>query len=727
MSNAAVEQAKEETVPLKGHIFLDENGTGDPEGQKSLPGVEVVALDQRRIQFAQVPTNSDGLFEIAVPKSVPQVALTLKRTAEAIPKGDNWTVPSGLERTIQIPYQAAPAPSDAKASEPSPKSEAKKNANVNASEVHQINGHVTGPGGTPLEGVAIRFDDSNGKMIDRTTTDEDGYYEYSFDSGGTFSVSVVGRRDRYIKRTTRIQLSSTRTVDFALTKAEVGRIFRRQRFGPGGDPTAYPVLTEEVGWPPSPLATPSAGPGAALSGAPVGQTAAKAVSDVLGWKLKADDPNGFLGALTQSFQLADVEGHIESTWKPRTYAVQTDLGGGITGAQASLYSRAKDALDQCLPLLDGLYPLDPEADQEDVKALRELARSQMTELVKELGAVGGPSVTRVEQYFTILLGSATTPPADADALTDSTLKSLRDIYGIYFKNNPFSNSIEDEQDITNFRVISDYMSSLLQTWINNRQYFLGTPGQPAFLGTQLVLISRQLSVVAETVNEVRFVLDSVFIGPSERQNLPINLPDNSNMFLEDILKEIESFVGDEAPRLLRDGGRLAVTSNIIPVTNMLVKFVDRAEQQTTGVPDGYQTVRVQNSLDDLHDQLEELLTLTQAVGRTLPPPEITPLAPLNVVSVSPSSAQGPTDIHPVVVSVMVLGTGFQNPATCAFTQGENSYLSPTTQVISNNLLLVQLQIDPSAPTGPYDVTVTNPDGTTSNKLLGGFTVNAKKI
>src|SRR5205823_1340218 len=109
----------------------------------------------------------------------------------------------------------------------------------------------------------------------------------------------------------------------------------------------------------------------------------KAVSDVLGWKANPADPKGFVGALSQSFDLANVEGHVEATWVPRGYAVQTDIGGGITGAQASLYTRAKAALDSAMPLLNGLYPLDPDADPEYVKALREMARSQMTEIVKE--------------------------------------------------------------------------------------------------------------------------------------------------------------------------------------------------------------------------------------------------------------------------------------------------------------------------------------------------------
>ena len=40
-----------------------------------------------------------------------------------------------------------------------------------------------------------------------------------------------------------------------------------------------------------------------------------------------------------------------------------------------------------------------------------------------------------------------------------------------FSNNQFNNSVEDEQDITNFRVISDYMTSLMQSWIANRKFF----------------------------------------------------------------------------------------------------------------------------------------------------------------------------------------------------------------------------------------------------------------
>src|ERR1700685_754512 len=120
-----------------------------------------------------------------------------------------------------------------------------------------------------------------------------------------------------------------------------------------------------------------------------------------------------------------------------------------------------------------------------------------------------------------------------------TLGSIRDIYGIWFqkngRDNPLSNSVDDEQDITNFRVIGDYMTSLMMTWLSNFEYFrLSTGKMPAFLGTQLILIGRQFNVVAETVNEVRFALDSVFIGPNERQPLLLEFRPAPGMYRADV-------------------------------------------------------------------------------------------------------------------------------------------------------------------------------------------------
>jgi hypothetical protein len=499
------------------------------------------------------------------------------------------------------------------------------------------------------------------------------------------------------------------------------------------DSVAYPVLTEEVSFPRS-GGGPTTGVSPSQGGAAVGQTAALAIGDVLGWKVSGTDPKGFVGALTQAFTLTEVDGHVESTWNPRTYAVQTDLGGGITGAQASLYTRAKDALDQSLSLLDGLYPLDPDADPEYVKALREMARSQMTEIVREFGAVGLPSVLRIDTYFDILLGQnpahrATPVEFDPDHI-GGTLGELRKVYGIEFRGNRFNNSIEDEQDITNFRVISDYMTSLMQSWKANREFFfVGRPDTPAFFGTQLVLISRQLNVIAETVDEVRFALDSVFIGPNERQTLLLRFADHDfpPMFLEDVLQEIEKFVEDEGPRLLRDGGKISVTNNILPVVKSLKKMIEHARdpENRKELPDGFKTVRVRRTLDDLRDQLGELIKLTDQVKQQV----AFPVDEFNVTTVSPhrgSNAVGARP-DPSKFVLSVFGTNFERGAAVRLRQKHQHLTQPPAVVPSANpdfysAERIDVTLDlTSGPLGPYDVTVINPDGT-SITLRDRFTV-----
>jgi len=496
------------------------------------------------------------------------------------------------------------------------------------------------------------------------------------------------------------------------------------------DAIAYPVLTEEIGYRPSPVGMPSAGgggiPGAGSSS--LGQVALKAVSDVLGWKANPSDPRGFLGALTQSFSLTDVEGHVEATWTPRTYAVQTDLGGGITGAQASLYTRAKDALDKALPLLDGLYPLDPEADPEYVKALREMVRSQMSEIVKELGVVGLPSILRIDTYFNILVGQSGKPGEKIEFEPDrvkGTLGDLRNTYGIAFLNNKLSNSVEDEQNITNFRVISDYMTSLLQSWISNRDFFrLGT-SKPAFFGTQLVLISRQFNVITETVNELRFALDSVFIGPSERQTLLLEFGDGSApMFLEDVLEEVESFATEEGPRLLRDGGRISVTNNILPVVQSLQNLVEQAHTPTNldQLPDGFKTARVRNAIDDLEDQLDALINLIKQVTQELPPPE----DQFTIDSILIAE-----DFEDAGV-LSILGKGFDADAAVEIHSAVGVIATPSgsdifTQFFSAQRIDVVIEdsnVWNDLRTGSHTFTVINPDGesvsvTAPNGITGG--------
>jgi hypothetical protein len=98
----------------------------------------------------------------------------------------------------------------------------------------------------------------------------------------------------------------------------------------------------------------------------------------------------------------------------------------------------------------------------------------------------------------------------------------------------------------------------LNAWINSIQYFAGLQSQ--FLGTQLVFISRQLGVISEVVDEVRFVLDSVFIGPAQRDTLQVVAQDPAGnqlppIYLSDLLRWIQDYVGAEAQDVIQNAGK----------------------------------------------------------------------------------------------------------------------------------------------------------------------------
>jgi hypothetical protein len=445
-----------------------------------------------------------------------------------------------------------------------------------------------------------------------------------------------------------------------------------------------------LGYPPSP----AAGGGATTRGGGgknggLGPIVNKAIQDALGWKVKPGDATGFVGALNQSFQLKTVEGAVVSTWTPRSYVVQSDLSGGITGAQASIYTMAKTLVDQMLPLIDGLYPLDPAANLEDVAAVKDVVTSQLTNLCSEIGYLGGPRVLRVQQYLSLLLGvtvqvnysafpagpsivysnqlpdmnsplgqvfstwaggGAVPSQLPADYWTDAdsvlgSLGDLRDLLGLFSQQYSgassetpyYINSIADEQDATNFRILVDYANSLLNAWYNSIQFFAGLQSQ--FLGTQLVFISRQLGVISEVVDEVRFVLDSVFMGPAQRDTLqvvlnplpatlghPLEHMQLPPIYLSDLLQWIQDYIGAEAQDVIQNAGKFGLGEDFLGMIQQLYAQACGLyifSTQTTPIvpPPPMSTMRVQQSLYKL------VLQLYNLYGMAAPPLGVTYLAP----------------------------------------------------------------------------------------------------
>lgn len=375
------------------------------------------------------------------------------------------------------------------------------------------------------------------------------------------------------------------------------------------DLQSYPVLTEEV---PSDVVSRPPSAGGSYGTAPIGKLAENAIRDVLSWRAKTDDPKSFLLALNQSFALKDVQGHTEFTWTPRSYTVQTDMGA-ITGAQASIYNRAKVALDQSLPLLDGLYPLLPNLDQEDLDSVRNMVKSLFTELVNDLGIEGGPRIPRVDQLFRLLLGP--TIPVNPEK-ADGEAGLLRQRFSLERR---YIATISDEQNVTNYMIVVDYLIGLNNSWINERQYFAhsGTTAQP-FFGTQLVLLSRSLDVVSQAVKDVCFAMDSVFIGAAERQTTLLNFTSigpESSLFIAELLDWVDQAASEELPAQLQDSGKDAVRTMQRVVAD-LHRFVHAAmlpQQPAAGLPPGYRTPRVQRALRLLAESLRETYRLAEQI------------------------------------------------------------------------------------------------------------------
>lgn len=377
---------------------------------------------------------------------------------------------------------------------------------------------------------------------------------------------------------------------------------------------AYPLLTKDVssslpGGNGSGGGTPGGGGGQSLDA-----RAQNSIRQALGWRYRVDDTKGFVAALTKAFVLTDVEGHTEWNYQPQSYTVQADMGE-ITGAQASIFARAKNALDQTLPLLNGLTPLLPDPDSDDIEAMRSIVRDELTQLVGEFGQVAGPRVQRVDSIFKLLIG----PKAHYHdpATVQGHIGQLGERLGMKRR---YVNTIEDEQDLTNFLILVDYVNSLYQTWAAQKDYFSrGKHGQP-FLGTQLVLISQALASIADLVQDAYDALDSVYLGPAERQTTILNFfGEFAPITLAELLGWVQDFAANEGPQLLQEAGKdgvVAFRSTINRLQYLLNLTVQLARSGGNNPARGFHTYRVQVALADVCQGLKLVDRESDKIRRT---------------------------------------------------------------------------------------------------------------
>jgi hypothetical protein len=600
---------------------------------RPVPGVAVLLIDQQEpSRLQQQVTGPDGGYAfLDLPSGTYRLALE-QPVVHAL--GTRWEQDGGAAggRTIGVEPRATIRAPDFRLVE----------------EEHLIDGQVLGPDGRGAAFVPVQLVDRpgpQGSVLDTVVTDQHGFYQFRAAAPGTFYLRVDEHNGLAQQLTPVTVNRPVRAPNLFTATRQPGTAGQPAVVGqpPGVVGTAalsqtgvqelndFPFLTEEVdlgGY--GGRGQPAGGGGA------VGQVVERTIRDVLGWRPRAGDPKGFLAALQQAFTAKEVAGHTEYTLSPRSYAVeiQADLGT-VTGAQASIYARAKAALDQVLPLLEGLEPLRVDFDPENVDAIRAIVRSHLTELVNELGVEGGPRVQRADQLFGFLLGGdvfkeegGTLGAILADpAQVGGTLDVLAQRLGL---ERDRINTVEEEQNFTNFLIVVDQVASLAASWDAQRGFLDREGTDEPFLGTQLVLLSRDLEVIAESVHEVEYAMDSVFLGPAERQTLELRFnADNSPvegtapMFVSELLDWVERFATEEGPQLIEDGGRQGVVA-FRPTLELLEKLVlaslvhPDTGQDPTRMPAAYRKQRVQRALRELADQLKNAVT---RVAQIKPPEE----------------------------------------------------------------------------------------------------------
>jgi hypothetical protein len=378
----------------------------------------------------------------------------------------------------------------------------------------------------------------------------------------------------------------------------------------------FPVLTQELGYGGS--TKPGGGAGSA-GGSKLSNRVHRAITEVLGRPPRLGDPRSFAAALQQSFNVTERAGQTYVTWNPHGPIGQSDLGGTLSGAQASLYQRAKAAIDEVMPLIERIRPLRPDFDPQDTDAVRSIVRTELSELVTELGYEGGPRVPRVDQLFEVILGARANqiPRISANILgtnippppnTGGEIQRLGDTFGLSRR---FVQTLEEEKVLTDFLVVADHLEALFQSWTTFRNAFVSQTDN--FLGTQLVLIQRSLGVAAESAVEVAFAMDSVFLGPAERQAVRIDFPaavSEQPMFVQDLLGWIETFAVEEAPAIIQGGGKqgvFRVAPTLRRLSDLVAASVGRIRHPAGRHP------RVVNALGELAGHLGESARLAGSV------------------------------------------------------------------------------------------------------------------
>lgn len=553
-------------------------------------------------------------------------------------------------------------------------------------EVHQVEVLLLRHDGSPAGDILVELLTSTGKnSLDRQRTNKAGVVRLNPPQAGEFLLRAFGENTAPSESYVSCHSRSSMTMVLPAPAPAESLV----------DLTAYPLLTEEV--------SQGGGPPVSRTGADgsVGNTASAAISSVLGWRSKTDDPTGFLAAITNAFELNDVEGHVEWTQVSSTSVVSVNADmGAITGAQASILRRAQTMMAEACRILPTIQALKPDADPVDCASILSIVVDELGQIPDALSLPNGPIVERVDEIFR-LLGASTAANATVplEGLTGQ-LQEFRDRYGLM---RHWVNNLTQEQTYTDFITVVDYITDIYKSWQMNRGFFSGIGGEPPFLGMSLIRISQLLSVIADKVGQVRYVMESLFIPRSELGTIQMNFGgDHAPMYFEDLLNWIEKSSIDAATQMRLNGKDAVITyAKSAKLLHKLVSKCYYEAQKRFGnadIPKAFAAPRASRAIKELADQLDEIQQQARKVNRK-PDPQ--------VKTIIPAGATG---------TINLFGAYFQENATIQITPKDAPHSTPiglTTHVVNSTFMngAVPSAILPTLhPSTKWRISVLNPDG-----------------
>jgi hypothetical protein len=341
-----------------------------------------------------------------------------------------------------------------------------------------------------------------------------------------------------------------------------------------------------------------------------------------------------LAALDRSFSLDIVDG-VE-TWVPqKPYAVQSDIGAGVTGEQASLARLAAMVNNEILPLVTDLQPLivDANVPVDELEAARSIFVNTLPLFSAEVARDGGPRVTRARTLLTdatrqlltlgTLLGMYPSGSGDSGA-------KLTPTGGLPTPSRANVITGDDEQAFTNFVIVANRLTLLVDQFNVLYPAPAGAgsgaiSSLPVDRGRLLVILQRALDATEEATDSVFAALDSVYLGEDERDLIGLVPEDPNTDSLQDALDLAAQF-HLEATELLQDAGTVGAVSIESRATDIqsaveLASMMRRPESTPwpTSWPLGLKHPRVQTATDILLDRFDDVREFACDVAKTSDP------------------------------------------------------------------------------------------------------------